>query len=44
MFLQASACGLGGEDDSAVIKIFPGIDLPQPADRPQPTHQPKKED
>ncbi|MEV6105114.1 L-threonate dehydrogenase [Streptomyces sp. NPDC051940] len=30
MFLQASASGLGGEDDSAVIKIFPGIDLPQP--------------
>jgi putative dehydrogenase len=28
MFLQASASGLGGEDDSAVIKIFPGIDLP----------------
>ncbi|WP_330460094.1 NAD(P)-dependent oxidoreductase [Streptomyces sp. NBC_00820] len=30
MFLQASASGLGGEDDSAVIKIFPGIDLPKP--------------
>ncbi|MBI0298432.1 NAD(P)-dependent oxidoreductase [Streptomyces sp. PRKS01-29] len=30
MFLQASASGLGSEDDSAVIKIFPGIDLPQP--------------
>lgn len=30
MFLQASASGLGAEDDSAVIKIFPGIDLPQP--------------
>ncbi|MFI6090442.1 L-threonate dehydrogenase [Streptomyces sp. NPDC051218] len=28
MFLQASASGLGGEDDSAVIKIFPGIELP----------------
>ncbi|MGW6060504.1 L-threonate dehydrogenase [Streptomyces sp. NPDC055189] len=28
LFLQASASGLGGEDDSAVIKIFPGIDLP----------------
>jgi putative dehydrogenase len=28
MFLQASAAGLGGEDDSAVIKIFPGVDLP----------------
>ncbi|HWM02684.1 MAG TPA: L-threonate dehydrogenase [Actinophytocola sp.] len=30
MFLQASAAGLGGEDDSAVIKIFPGVELPQP--------------
>ncbi|GAA0530981.1 MULTISPECIES: L-threonate dehydrogenase [Streptomyces] len=30
MFLQAS--GLGAEDDSAVIKIFPGVDLPQPAE------------
>ncbi|MGW7087159.1 L-threonate dehydrogenase [Streptomyces sp. NPDC054871] len=28
MFLQASASGLGGEDDSAVIKVFPGIELP----------------
>ena len=28
MFLQASAAGHGREDDSAVIKIFPGIDLP----------------
>ena len=28
MYLQAAAKGLGGEDDSAVIKIFPGIDLP----------------
>ncbi|OAH14013.1 L-threonate dehydrogenase [Streptomyces jeddahensis] len=32
MFLQASASGLGAEDDSAVIKIFPGIDLPKPAE------------
>jgi 3-hydroxyisobutyrate dehydrogenase len=31
MFLQAAAAGLGGEDDSAVIKIFPGIALPRPA-------------
>ncbi|MFC4612714.1 L-threonate dehydrogenase [Streptomyces maoxianensis] len=31
MFLQASASGLGAEDDSAVIKIFPGIDLPEQA-------------
>jgi 3-hydroxyisobutyrate dehydrogenase len=30
MFLQASAAGHGGEDDSAVIKIFPGIQLPKP--------------
>ncbi len=30
MFMQASAAGHGGEDDSAVIKIFPGIELPQP--------------
>jgi putative dehydrogenase len=28
MFLQASAAGHGDEDDSAVIKIFPGITLP----------------
>jgi len=28
MFLQASAAGFGREDDSAVIKIFPGIELP----------------
>jgi putative dehydrogenase len=28
MYLQAAAAGLGGEDDSAVIKIFPGVDLP----------------
>ena len=28
MYLQAAAKGLGGEDDSAVIKIFPGVDLP----------------
>jgi 3-hydroxyisobutyrate dehydrogenase len=30
MYMQASAAGHGGEDDSAVIKIFPGIALPQP--------------
>ncbi|MEU9866053.1 L-threonate dehydrogenase [Streptomyces sp. NPDC047971] len=29
MFLQASAAGFGREDDSAVIKIFPGVDLPK---------------
>ncbi len=28
MFMQASAAGHGGEDDSAVIKSFPGITLP----------------
>lgn len=28
MFMQASSAGHGGEDDSAVIKIFPGIELP----------------
>lgn len=28
MFMQASAAGHGGEDDSAVVKIFPGIVLP----------------
>jgi 3-hydroxyisobutyrate dehydrogenase len=30
MFMQASSAGHGGEDDSAVIKIFPGITLPAP--------------
>ena len=29
MFMQASSAGHGKEDDSAVIKIFPGIDLPR---------------
>ena len=28
MFMQASSAGFAHEDDSAVIKIFPGIDLP----------------
>ncbi len=28
MFMHASSAGYGREDDSAVIKIFPGIDLP----------------
>jgi 3-hydroxyisobutyrate dehydrogenase len=28
MFMMASTAGHGGEDDSAVIKIFPGIDVP----------------
>ena len=30
MFMQASSAGHGREDDAAVIKIFPGIDLPKP--------------
>lgn len=30
MFMQASTAGFAREDDSAVIKIFPGIDLPAP--------------
>lgn len=29
MFMQASSAGHAKEDDSAVIKIFPGVDLPQ---------------
>lgn len=29
MFMQASTAGHGQEDDSAVIKIFPGITLPE---------------
>jgi putative dehydrogenase len=29
MFMQASSAGHGREDDSAVIKIFPGIELPK---------------
>jgi len=28
MYLQAAAAGFGAEDDSAVIKIFPGVTLP----------------
>ncbi len=30
MFMQASSAGFAREDDSAVIKIFPGITLPEP--------------
>jgi L-threonate 2-dehydrogenase len=30
MFMQASTAGFAKEDDSAVIKIFPGITLPNP--------------
>ncbi|TWO68452.1 NAD(P)-dependent oxidoreductase [Caenimonas sedimenti] len=29
MFMQASSAGFGQQDDSAVIKIFPGITLPE---------------
>jgi 3-hydroxyisobutyrate dehydrogenase len=29
MFMQASTAGFAKEDDSAVIKIFPGIVLPK---------------
>jgi 3-hydroxyisobutyrate dehydrogenase len=29
MFMQASTAGFAKEDDSAVIKIFPGIELPR---------------
>ena len=29
MFMQASSAGFGREDDAAVIKIFPGIELPE---------------
>ena len=29
MFMQASSAGYAKEDDSAVIKIFPGIELPE---------------
>ena len=32
MFLQASSAGHGLEDDSAVIKIFPAVELPTKAD------------
>jgi 3-hydroxyisobutyrate dehydrogenase len=30
MFMQASSAGFAREDDAAVIKIFPGIELPGP--------------
>ena len=29
MFLAAAAAGRGGEDDSAVVKNYPGIELPR---------------
>ena len=34
MFMQASSAGYAKEDDSAVIKIFPGITLPAPDKTP----------
>lgn len=36
MFMQASSAGHALEDDSAVIKIFPGIELPAPTDKERP--------
>jgi putative dehydrogenase len=33
MFMMASSAGHGREDDSAVIKVFPGIELPKPKAR-----------
>jgi 3-hydroxyisobutyrate dehydrogenase len=36
MFMQASAAGHGGEDDSAVVKVFPGITLPAARDSDEP--------
>jgi 3-hydroxyisobutyrate dehydrogenase len=38
MFMQASSAGFGRQDDSAVIKIFPGIELP-PAQAPARSEQ-----
>ena len=36
MFMQASTAGFAKEDDSAVIKIFPGIELPPTAGKDKP--------
>jgi putative dehydrogenase len=33
LFVMAAAAGRAGEDDSAVIKNYPGVDLPTPAGR-----------
>jgi putative dehydrogenase len=30
LFLMAAAAGYGGEDDAAVVKVFPGVKLPGP--------------
>jgi putative dehydrogenase len=35
MFMQASTAGFAREDDSAVIKIFPGIELPSRSNPPE---------
>jgi len=35
MFMQASTAGFAKEDDSAVIKIFPGIELPGRKEEPK---------
>jgi putative dehydrogenase len=35
MFMQASTAGFAREDDSAVIKIFPGIELPSRSKPPE---------
>ncbi len=37
MFMQASTAGFAREDDSAVIKIFPGIELPAKPSTPAPS-------
>ncbi|MDQ3026104.1 MAG: NAD(P)-dependent oxidoreductase [Pseudomonadota bacterium] len=42
MFMQASSAGYGREDDSAVIKIFPGIELPIAQDGAQMSADSKK--
>jgi L-threonate 2-dehydrogenase len=36
MFMQASTAGFAKEDDSAVIKIFPGIELPKTKQQAKP--------
>ena len=42
MFMQASSAGHGREDDAAVIKIFPGIELPAAQDGTQTNADSKK--
>lgn len=43
MFMQASTAGHAKEDDSAVIKIFPGIELPTGEQLPKGNQPPKEE-